>query len=190
MPGLSQQRATEPQFLQVQRPGQVVMADQLTAHIVRGGVGIDSRIREALKDVLGDIHATFKYGHWPQQFIELGQRMAASSVPRLDALPGRTGQRHPPPRIHTVTRQRHARQVEHLAQIGRHQRIVLRQGKQIRITAGHRPACGIEPLMRDPCLKRIGRLPPMKLHRSDCQPTRVRNRKGWRAVMRMVHRHP
>ncbi|MNS93010.1 hypothetical protein D3C72_1271610 [compost metagenome] len=190
MPRLLQHRTTDAEIVQVQRPGRVVMANQLAAQIVRCGVGIDSRIAEALKDVLSDLFTTLLYGHRPQQFIELCQGMAATAVPRLDALPGRTVQRQPPPRIHAVTRQWYCGQTEHLAKVGRHRRIVLRQGKQIRITAGHRPACGIEPLMRDPCLKRIGRLPPMKLHRSDCQPTRVRNRKGWRAVMRMVHRHP
>ncbi|MNN71383.1 hypothetical protein D3C81_1873140 [compost metagenome] len=140
--------------------------------------------------MLSDLFTTLLYGHRPQQFIELCQGMAATAVPHLDALPGRTVQRQPPPRIHAVTRQWYCGQTEHLAKVGRHRRIVLRQGKQIRITTGHGPSGGIEALMRHPQVERIGCLPPMKLHSPDCQTSRINDSKRWRAAMSIIHRHP
>ncbi|MNO98144.1 hypothetical protein D3C76_898790 [compost metagenome] len=190
MSGLLQLRATDAEFGQVQGPGRIVMAHQLTAQIARNSIGIDSRIAKTLNHMLGDVFTTFMHGHRPQQFIELSQGVAASAIPRLDALPGRTLQRHSPTRIHAVTRQRHARQTEHLAEVGRHRRIVLRQRKQMRITTGHRPTSAIEALMRHPHFNRIGCLPPMVLNGPDRQPARVCNRKGWRVAMHIIQRHP
>jgi hypothetical protein len=185
MPRLLQHRATDAEFAQVQRPGRVVVANQLTAQIVRDSIGTDSRITKTLKHMLGDIFATFMHGHRPQQFIELSLGMAATPVPSLDALPGSTVQRHPPTCIHAVTRQLCARQTEHLAEVRRHRRIALCQSKQIRIAASHWPAGGIEALMRDPRFERIDCLPSVVLHRPDRQASRIHDGKGRRAPMWM-----